>query len=218
MTLSESPIVVIGLLPGFLFMFSYRYTTGYRAGGRFNDAVVAFGMTAVLLAASHWAISVLDDTGLPLTGTSLSGLRTTLGDIASAPNELLVLANIAGLILGMSVGTVVASKWFFKLQHKVPFDLLRLDDSWSYLIRQQRYLVIHTKQGKVFRGWPRHTGWDGKDRSVVLENVKRWSPKQKEWKIQSDLQSIFISGEEIVLVEITSNTKSHSDDSSGASD
>ena len=175
MSLNESPYLIISLLPGFIWLWLFRYTSGYKKSDRFADVVVALGTSILMLLFAYGLMSWNSTWGGLAIAHDVPALAKVLSNSTLTPASVLIAQYTAAVVLGASLGTAWGSNWFFRLQPKLRYDLLRLDDSWAFATRvQNKWVTVHLTTGEAFHGHPLHVGWSGDDKSLVEPPRVSW--------------------------------------------
>ena len=200
MSVPSFPLVLLLLLPGFLFISTGFLVSRIRKLSAFEVTAWSLGVGLLLIVTLYPAYTTLL---APPPDKAWPGLLKILENPVLVPGPLWALLYVAAPLLGYLGGWADRQGLLERILRPVGIDLKRHGDLWGPLLRGKVYVYVHLTDGNVLFGWPENYSSDRSQPGpeLYLTQVQVWRPDEAEWVELEYTRGILLDASRIIRIE-----------------
>ncbi len=197
MSTTDLPVIILLLLPGFIALQLFTWTSHKRRLSNLETIlwllILSFTLLVPVSLAWHWL-----DSKEPTPGAILE-------DPTSVRLRVAASMYLVALPLGWIAGKLDRARIFEKFMSPLGIDMRRRHDVWYLAFRDSYFVIVYLQSGQQLYGWPAMstTNRDGSAAEILLEKPHVWSKTKQEWLEKPELTGIWIDSSKIERIDFT---------------
>lgn len=202
MTVTDLPLAVLLLLPGFVFLHIVFVVSRVRRMSAFYATTWSLLISLLLFVIAYWPFTLIFDSP---SGAQWPGIIDALAQPTRIPNGVWPVLYTMAVLLGVLAGVLEDNRLPERILLKLGLDVGKHSDLWERTFREERYkgVRVYLREGILLQGWPKYFSDDRSNSGaeIYLSNVHEWDFDDGQWNKISDIDGVLLHDSEILRIE-----------------